>query len=311
MKILLTGANGFVGRRLAKELSVKYDVTCCSRTVSEKNSEFSISPSLSRYADWESLLQNVDVVVHVAGKAHNIGEPRDIAQRAFKAINVDGTLRLAEQALAGNVKRFVFISSIGVNGSYTSHEAFSEKSTVAPHADYAESKLEAEEGLQALVQGSSMELVIIRPPLVYSGDAPGNFQRLLKIVSKELPLPFAAIKNRRSMIALENLTDFIRVCLEHPSAANNVFLISDGVDLSIGEILGLLAKGMGKKSRLIAVPPVMLLAGATLLRRRAIYSQLCESLVIDSSKSRSLLGWTPIVSPQEALVEAGQNFKWL
>jgi nucleoside-diphosphate-sugar epimerase len=312
MKILLTGANGFVGRRLAQVLRSPHDqVICCSRKASEHNSNIVISPSLNAQADWQSLLSGIDVVVHVAGKAHNLAEPKTVALRGFKEINVDGTLRLAEQALAANVKRFIFISSIGVNGRSTDGKAFDESSPVVPHADYAQSKLEAETKLRALIQGSSMELVIIRPPLVYAADAPGNFQRLLKVVSAGIPLPFALINNRRSMIALDNLVDFIRVCIKHPAAANNLFLVSDGEDLSIGDIVTLLGRGMDKRVRLFAISPLILSFGALLLGRRSMYEQLCHSLVIDSSKSRSLLGWVPVVSPQQALLEAGRNFKSL
>lgn len=312
MKILLTGANGFVGRKLAEVLSSEYkQVICCSRSVVEQGGNFVVSPSLSSQADWLPLLSGVDVVVHVAGKAHNLGEPRDVALRGFKEINVEGTLRLAEQALAANVKRFVFISSIGVNGLSTHGKAFDESSPAAPHADYAQSKMEAEERLRGLTQGTSMELVIIRPPLVYDAQAPGNFQRLLKIVAAGIPLPFAMINNRRSMIALENLVDFIRVCIQHPSAANSMFLVSDGEDLSIGEIVTLLGHGMKKRVRLIAVSPGILSFGATLLGKRAMYEQLCGSLVIDSAKSRSALEWAPVVSPRQALFEAGRKFQSL
>lgn len=312
MKILLTGANGFVGRRLAQVLSSPHDqIICCSRQASASNPNTAVSPSLNAQADWQPLLSGVDVVVHVAGKAHNLAESKAVALRGFKEINVDGTLRLAEQALAANVKRFIFISSIGVNGRSTDGTAFDESSPVAPHADYALSKLEAEQRLQALTQGSSMELIIIRPPLVYAADAPGNFQRLLKVVAAGMPLPFALIKNRRSMIALDNLVDFIRVCIKHPAAANNLFLVSDGEDLSIGEIVTLLGRGMEKRVRLFAVSPHILSLGAALLGRRSMYEQLCHSLVINSSKSRSALGWVPVVSARQALLEAGQNFKSL
>lgn len=310
MKVLITGANGFVGRGLVSVLrSECHQLVCCSR-VAVSDHEFVISPPLSADADWSQLLTGVDVVVHLAGKAHNLGEPREVAVQGFKQANVDGTVRLAEQAISSNVKRFIFISSIGVNGSST-EGAFDESSPAAPHADYAESKWAAERKLEDLNRGSSMELVIIRPPLVYAAQAPGNFKRLLKIVSLGLPLPFATINNRRSMIALENLVDFIRVCVTHPKAANNLFLVSDGVDLSTAEIVRFLASGMNRKARLIAVPQFLLLAGSTVLRRRAIYTQLCCSLVIDSSKAQSTLGWVPVVSPQQALTESGRGFKAL
>lgn len=309
MKILLTGANGFVGKKLAQALRDEFDqVVCCSRQV-ESCANFVSSPSLTAQADWQSLLEGVTVVVHLAGKAHNLGEPKRVAAQGFKETNVEGTLRLAQQALAANVKRFVFISSIGVNGMATTGEAFDELSIVAPHADYAFSKLEAETKLKLLVQDTQMELVIIRPPLVYSAEAPGNFRRLLKLVSWGVPLPFAAVNNRRSMIALENLVDFIKLCVTHPKAGNNLFLVSDGVDLSIAEILTLLTQGMDKKVCLFRMPKILLFAGAALLGQRSVYTQLCGSLVVDSSKSRLTLDWLPVVTPHKALFEAGKQFK--
>lgn len=309
MRILITGANGFIGKQLAQVLKFEHEeIICCSRTL-EESQNFITCPSLSSTANWESLLQNVDVVVHLAGKAHGLHEPKKIAAHGFRSVNVDGTIRLAEQALAANVKRFIFISSIGVNGLSSVGEAFNETSPTAPHADYAKSKLDAEHKLKKLTCGTSMELVIIRPPLVYAAHAPGNFNRLLKLVSSGCPLPFANINNRRSMVALENLVDFIKLCVTHPHAANNLFLVSDGHDLAIGEIVSLLAAGMNKKIRLFAMPTFLLFWGALLIGRRTMYTQLCGSLIIDSSKSRSALNWIPIVTPEQALLKAGRQFK--
>ncbi|WP_434557967.1 NAD-dependent epimerase/dehydratase family protein [Pseudomonas sp. Z5-35] len=308
MRVLITGANGFIGRQLAQVLQSEHEkVVCCSRKADDAPN-FVICPSLSGTADWASLLQQIDVVIHLAGKAHNLYESKKVAARGFRQANVDGTLRLAQQALAANVKRFIFISSVGVNGLSSAGEAFSESSPAAPHADYAKSKYEAEQGLEKLTSGTSMELVVIRPPLVYAAHAPGNFKRLLKLVSSGCPLPFASISNRRSMIALENLADFIKLCVTHPQAANNLFLISDGSDLSIGEIVSLLATGMNKKARLFAMPAVCLLFGALLIGRKSTYTQLCGSLLVDSSKSRSFLNWVPVISSQQALLKAGQQF---
>ena len=178
----------------------------------------------------------------------------------------------------------------------------------APHADYALSKLEAEQGLRELVQGSDMQLVIIRPPLVYAGDAPGNFQRLLKLVASGVPLPFALVDNRRSMIALENLVSFIGLCVEHPAAANELFLISDGTDVSTPQIISNLAKGMGRNSYLWPLPDSLMRWGASLLGKQAMYSQLCGSLAIDSRKAQNLLGWRPVVSAADALQQAGREY---
>jgi nucleoside-diphosphate-sugar epimerase len=279
--------------------------------MAEDTPSFVICPSLSSTANWEPLLHSIDVVVHLAGKAHDLHESKEAAARAFRSVNVDGTLRLAEQALAANVKRFIFISSIGVNGLSSGEEAFNESSLAAPHADYAKSKLEAEQRLEKLTGGTAMELVVIRPPLVYAAHAPGNFKRLLQLVSSGCPLPFANIKNRRSMVALENLVDFIKLCVTHPQAANNLFVISDGPDMSIGEIVSLLATGMEKKARLLAIPASLLFFGASLIGRKSTYTQLCGSLLIDSSKSRSVLNWVPVITPHQALLKAGRQFKAL
>lgn len=305
MKILVTGAGGFVGSALADNLSKQErELVLCARRFETSNG-YVKSPELGGEADWSAALQCVSCVVHTAGLAH--ASSLDISE--FRRVNVEGTLGLARQAASLGVKRFIYISSIGVNGSHTTITPFGERSISAPNVAYALSKLEAEQGLFELAKGSSMELVIIRPPLVYAGRAPGNFQRLLWLVSTGLPLPFGSVRNKRSLVALDNLVDFISLCIDHPAAANELFLISDGVDISTPNMINYIASGMGKKAHLLSIPESLMHYAAKLIGKEDIYTQLCGSLVIDSSKARKLLGWKPLVTPEQALVKAGEDYK--
>lgn len=312
MNILVTGATGFVGRALINRLEADQEHHIVGSV--RRSSGGSVGSAnlvsvgeISEKTDWSSALENIDVVVHLAGRAHVLSDGDNLS--IFNRVNVEGSLRLAEQALAFGVKRFIFISSIGVNGSQTHGEAFTECSAVAPHANYAESKRQAEELLRNKLENSTMELVVIRPPLVYAANAPGNFQRLLKLVASGAPLPFGITKNQRSMVSLNNLADFISLCIAHPSAANETFLISDGVTVSTKEIVTLLAEGMGMKAKLFPFPNSFARLTFTMLRKPAIYTQLYGSLVIDSSKARTLLGWVPVERASKALKEAGFVYK--
>ena len=311
-KVLLTGATGFVGSQLLVNLLERgcHSVVVASRSdhasVSHRCQVFNLG-EFGAHTLWHEALVGVDCVVHLAGRAHVLAREAN-ALELFRESNTEATLNLARQAAAQGVRRFVFISSIGVNGALTTDHPFSETSDPAPHADYAVSKLEAEMGLMQLSKNTEMEVVIIRPPLVYAAHAPGNFRRLLKLVHSGIPLPFGRVNNSRSMIALENLVDLIAVCVGHPAAANQVFLASDGVDFSTGQIIDLLAKGMGKKTRLVHLPVSFLRVPAKLLGKQGVYTQLCGSLQIDSSKARQLLGWVPPVLAEAAMIRAGQEF---
>jgi len=312
MKILVTGASGFVGNALLLSLL--------------KNSSYQIITLLRHYntAFASNILQvvggdsdqffstaipeNIDVIIHLAGRAHILNDQSNNPLDDFRKVNVEGTLQLAKQALEKKVKRFIFISSIGVNGAVTSDQPFSEQSTPKPHADYAISKYEAEEALKVLFIGSETELVVIRPPLVYAAHAPGNFARLLKIVSTNLPLPFAQTNNKRTFIALENLVDFIQLCITHTNAANQTFLVADQESLSTRELVEYLKQGIGKNPYFIYIPQFLMRLGVSCVGKSKLYEQLFESLEIDTTKAQKLLNWTAPLTAKQAMIQVGKDY---
>ncbi|CDS53583.1 UDP-glucose 4-epimerase [Polaromonas sp. CG9_12] len=228
---------------------------------------------------------------------------------AFRKVNMRGTLNLARQAAAADVRRFVFVSSIGVNGAETFQQPFDAQDRAAPHSPYALSKYEAELGLQALAAETDMEVVIIRPPLVYGPGAPGNFGSLMRWLQRGIPLPLGAIHNLRSLVALDNLVDLIVTCITHPAAANQTFLVSDGEDVSTTELLHRMGQAMGCPARLIPVPTGVLKAAAALLGKRDMAQRLCGSLQVDIQKTRQLLGWNPPLTLDQGLKKAAQGFR--
>ncbi|WDE16084.1 NAD-dependent epimerase/dehydratase family protein [Acinetobacter schindleri] len=307
-KILITGGNGFVGKALISDLIKKNNVEIVSLVRS-----YQVQPQVVEQLIAENIFkvdfpENIDVIIHLAGRAHILNEQTTDPLAEFRKVNVEGTLQLARQALDKKVKRFIFMSSIGVNGSVTSQQPFTEDAAPQPHADYAVSKLEAEQELKKLFAGSNTELVIIRPPLVYAAHAPGNFARLLRLVASNLPLPFAGTKNKRSFVALENLVDFIQTCIEHPNAANQTFLVADQESIATGELVQYLKQGMGKKARFIYIPQPLMKLGATCIGKSKLYEQLFESLEVNTTKAQNLLGWTAPLSTQQAMLQAGQNY---
>lgn len=309
MNILVTGVSGFVGQELIQHL---YQMENFSLTVLSRRIVNTLPQEIKQLIgeDIFSLQwsDEIDVVIHLAGRAHILNEQTTDPLTEFRKVNVEGTLQLARQALDKKVKRFIFMSSIGVNGSVTTQEPFTEDALPQPHADYAVSKLEAEEELKKLFSDSDTELVIIRPPLVYAAHAPGNFARLLKLVATNLPLPFAGTKNKRSFVALENLVDFIQTCIEHPNAANQTFLVADQTSISTRELVQYLKQGMGKPARFIYLPQPIMKLGAACIGKSKLYEQLFESLEVDTSKAQNLLGWKAPISTQQAMLKAGQDY---
>ena len=307
MRVLITGATGFVGQTLVQKVNKSYDVIALVRAQSSLLSP-SVRQLVANNIFKAEFLENIDVIVHLAGRAHILNEQTTDPLTEFRKVNVEGTLQLARQALEKKVKRFIFMSSIGVNGSVTLHQPFTEDALPQPHADYAVSKLEAEQELKKLFAGSDTELVIIRPPLVYAAHAPGNFARLLKLVASNLPLPFAGTNNKRSFVALENLVDFIQTCIEHPNAANQTFLVADQTPISIRELVQYLKQGMGKKAHFIYIPQPLMKLGAACIGKSKLYEQLFESLEVNTTKAHKLLGWTAPLSTQQAMLQVGQNY---
>ncbi|WP_417658081.1 UDP-glucose 4-epimerase family protein [Pseudidiomarina aestuarii] len=316
MRVLVTGANGFVGRALVLRLAKQRHWTALAAvralppTESDWYSGDSIEADiehislgdLTRASLEPVLFSGVDVVVHCAARVHVMHESEVDPLSAFRDVNVVGTLKLAEQAASVGLKRFVFISTIKVNGEATVlGEPFRADDLPAPEDAYGLSKLEAEQGLSQLAARTGMEVVIIRPPLVYGRGVKGNFGSMIKLVEKEIPLPFGSIHNKRSLVGIDNLVDLIVRCIDHPAAANQVFLAGDGQDLSTPELVRSLAMAMGKRARLIPLPTRVLSFGATLLGKRALAHRLLGSLQVDITKTRELLEWQPRHSVEEGL----------
>ncbi|KXF81380.1 UDP-glucose 4-epimerase family protein [Enterovibrio coralii] len=294
MKILITGGNGFVGSRLA--LTAQHqgmDVLTQVRSGAVSNNQIEIK-DISPDTDWGDCLQGVDVIVHCAARVHQMNDDQDDALESYRRVNTEGTLRLAQQAADVGVKRFVFLSTIKVNGEFTEKgKPFTPNVVTAPKDPYGLSKYEAEQRLTLLAKETGLEVVIIRPPLVYGEGVKANFLSMINIVRKGLPLPFGAIKNQRSLVYLDNLISLILACCKHPKAAGKVFLVSDNHDVSTSLLFRQVAASLGKPNRLIPVPQWLLELVATLLGRRDIAQRLCGNLQVDVSDTIRALGWQP------------------
>ena len=307
--VLVTGAAGFIGKRLSELLlSSGVQVRQANRTIGI--SEQSVATGcISDITDWSHFLSGIDSIVHLAARVHAIKDQTANPLAEFRLVNVAGTLNLAQQAAMAGVKRFVFISSIKVNGEQTQiGRPFTEKDRAAPVDAYGISKHEAEGGLRRIAKETGMEVVIIRPVLVYGPSVKGNFLSMMYWLHKGIPLPFGAINNSRSLVALDNLVDLIITCLHHPAAANQTFLVSDGEDVSITKLLQYTASAMGLSSRLMPVPALMIQIAAKLLGKGEVTQRLCGNLQVDISKARELLGWIPPISLKEGLRRAAEGY---
>ena len=306
--ILVTGATGFVGlaiveRFVLDQVAVRAVVRRAGFQIHTNAQSVQVS-GLAPDTDWGSTLVGVDVVVHAAARAHIMRDTAIDPLGEFRRVNVQGTLTLARQAATARVRRFVFISSIGVNGAETFQRPFTAHDQAAPHSPYAASKYEAEVGLQELAAETGMEVVIIRPPLVYGPNAPGNFGLLMRWLQRGIPLPLGAIQNQRSLVALGNLVDLISTCLTHPAAANQTFLVSDGEDVSTTELLQRMGQALGRPALLLPVSASWLKLAATLVGKPDMAQRLCGSLQVDVFKTRQLLGWSPAFTLQQGLTKA-------
>jgi nucleoside-diphosphate-sugar epimerase len=307
--ILVTGANGFVGAALVSRLiSERTEVRACVRreAVTKLDGiQTVLGCQLTDNANWHEILVDIDVVIHAAARVHVMKDKSNDPLAEFRLTNVLGTLNLARQAASAGVKRFIFISSIKVNGEVTKlGSPFTADDIPAPYDPYGISKMEAEQGLREIAETTGMEVVIIRPPLVYGPGVKANFVTLMQAVQNRWPLPLGAIRNRRSLIGLDNLVDFIATCISHPLAANQTFLVSDGHDLSTTELVNSLARAAGVRSKLVPIPVWTLLALATVLSKKDVVQRLCGNLQVDISKAQNLLGWIPPISLEEGLSRA-------
>jgi nucleoside-diphosphate-sugar epimerase len=302
-KILLTGANGFVGRAILKRVRAEGVPVCAVVRGDEVPPGCVRGPALGAAAGWAPLLAGCNTMVHAAARVHVMDEKAHDPLAAFREVNVAGTLNLARQAAEAGIRRFVFISTIKVNGEATaSGRAFTSADTPAPMDAYAISKAEAEAGLISLAAGTGMEVVIVRPPLVYGPGVKANFLSMMRWLKRGIPLPLGAIlHNRRSLVTLDNLVDLILACIDHPAAANQVFLASDGEDVSTTDLLRRLAAAMGVPAHLLPVPVRVLETCAALVGKRSLVKRLCNNLQVDISKARQLLGWCPPISLNEGL----------
>ena len=295
-------------RVLARGLKVSVS-TRRMRTNTDVRFEYIHTTNLSPTTDWLPALQGIDVVVHCAARVHVMQDTEADPLAAFRAVNVAGTLTLAHQAVSAGVKRFVFISSIKVNGESTfTRQPFTADDAPAPLDAYGLSKMEAEQGLREIALQTGMEVAIIRPPLVYGPGVKANFAAMMRWLQLGVPLPLGAIHNQRSLVALDNLVDLIVTCLTHPAAANQTFLVSDGEDVSTTELLRRMGKAMGHPARLVPVPVGFLKLAATMLGKGDMAQRLCGSLQVDIEKTRRLLDWTPPLSLDQGLKKAAEGY---
>ena len=306
--ILVSGANGFVGQALCSALSARdFIVRGAVRKVT--NGDQVGVGDIGPDTEWETALSGVTAIVHTAARVHVMNDTAGDPIQQYREVNVEGTLNLARQAASAKVRRFVFISSIKVNGESTlPGRPFTTDDSPDPEDAYGISKWEAETGLLQLANETAMEVVIIRPPLVYGPGVKANFRRMMRWLDKGVPLPLGNIQNRHSLVALDNLVDLIITCIEHPAAANQIFLAGDSEDLSTTELLKRVGDILRKPARLFPCPAKLLTFIASLLGKKDVAQRLCGSLQVDISKARELLGWEPSVSVEEGLRKVAEDF---
>ncbi|PMU87763.1 MULTISPECIES: UDP-glucose 4-epimerase family protein [Pseudomonas] len=313
-RILVTGGSGFVGKRLIEKLMSFTDghVRAIVRRVPAqpaKNVVYHHVPDFSIIDADLDALKGAEVVIHLASRVHVMNDTEVDPLAAFRLVNVGYTLKLARSAAMAGAKRFIFVSSVKVNGEGTvPGHPYRETDVPAPVDPYGVSKMEAEAGLRLIAAETDLEVVIIRPVLVYGPGVTANFESMMKWLQRGIPLPFGAIRNQRSLVALDNLVDFIITCVSHPAACDQTFLVSDGEDVSTTQLLQKLANVLNSPARLLSVPEWVLKAGAKLLGKTALSQRLCDSLQVDITKARRLLEWSPVITVDQGLRKTADHF---
>jgi UDP-N-acetyl-alpha-D-quinovosamine dehydrogenase len=311
-RILITGASGFLGSALTQDLLLKKQfirvVTRNSNIVWEPDVDVVKISGIESNTDWKEPLQDITTVIHCAARVHVMKDKSTSPIDEFRKVNVLGTTNLIKQAINSGVKRFIFISSIGVNGSETFEHPFYADDIPSPATPYAISKMEAEQSLIKLAQSSKLEFVIIRPPLIYGKGAPGNFSTLMRTVNLRIPLPLGRLKNLRSFIAIDNLVDIVTKCIEHPNAANQVFLVSDGQDISTSDFIHKIAAAQKKTIVLIPATPILWIEKLiNMVNKQNKIRKLTGNLQINIDKTRELLTWEPIITIEDAMIKAVES----
>lgn len=314
MRILITGATGFVGSALLKRL-LREDFRLTAAVLAAEGNcqlpagvEQAVVEPLSETCDYSTALEQVDIVIHLAARVHIMRDTAANPLQEFRTVNLHGTERLATQAAKSGVKRFVYISTVKVLGEETDIP-YCEDAPFAPADPYGMSKAEAEQALQRIAGETGMEVVIVRPPLVYGPGVKANFRQLLSVVNRGVPLPFASIRNRRSLIFIENLADALACCAKHPAAAGKTYLVSDGADLSTPELVRRIAAALGRSARLIPFPVGLMRLGGRVLDKSTLVERLIGSLQVDSSRIRNELAWEPPYTIEEGLAKTAAWFK--
>jgi nucleoside-diphosphate-sugar epimerase len=298
-RVLVTGATGFVGTPLCEALPRHgFSVRRATRAASRGGGDAAIVGNIDGLTDWTHALEGVNAVVHLAARTHEIGNTSTQRLDEYRRLNVEGTRRLALQAAAAGVRRFVFMSSIKVNGEWTDGEPFRESDAPRPQDAYGISKLEAEQVLVDICRNNALEVVVLRPPLVYGPGVKGNFLRLTGLLARGVPLPLASIRNRRSLIYVGNLVDAVITALRARDAAGRTYLVSDGDPLSTPELLRHMARALGREAHLLPCPPRLLRAAGALIGRSGEVARLTGSLEVDSTRIRRELGWAPPHTPE-------------
>jgi len=322
-KILVTGASGFIGQSLCNALLKKGKLVCGTIRPShlfKKNCDITYVPlaDISNKTNWKNILVDVDCIIHCAARAHIMHEKDVEPLKIYRSVNVDGTRQLATQAADAGIKRFIFLSSIKVNGENTDGQhndtklkkkqnSFKYSDIPNPKDPYAQSKFEAEKILWEISNKSDLEVTVVRLPLVYGYGVKGNLLRLIKLIKFGIPLPLSMVKNQRSMIGLDNLVDFLIRCIDRPEAVGETFLVSDGEDLSTSELINYMAFSMGRTVRLFPVPSFLLKLFAHILGKKKEINRLLGSLTVDSSYAFNKLDWKPPLSVEEGIRRMIQN----